>query len=144
MNEAYAGADLILDIAASVPVARHLAEVGIAGPHISVFLNPQGTDVVILAEDRDRTLTLDALEVQYYRAAAADPRLAGHLTANTRPVALRPLVSGHHHVDADVFWSRCTRLSPARASNGPRMLIKLPSGSGGTTLQRNGCDASRG
>jgi hypothetical protein len=82
LNEAFAGADLILDIAASVPVARHLAGVESKARRVSVFLNPQGTDVVVLAEDKDRQTTLDALEAQYYRAAAADPRLAGHLAAN--------------------------------------------------------------
>jgi integrative and conjugative element protein (TIGR02256 family) len=83
LGEAFAGAELILDIAASVPVARHLA-IGVGSParRVSVFLNPQGTDVVVLAEDKGRRLTLDALETQYYRAAAGDPRLKGHLAAN--------------------------------------------------------------
>ncbi len=83
LSEAFSSADLILDIAASVPVARHLA-IGLdsSARRVSLFLNPQGTDVVVLAEDKDRRLCLDALEVQYYRAAASDPRLNGHLTAN--------------------------------------------------------------
>lgn len=82
LSEAYAGADFILDIAASVPVARHLAEAESKARRVSVFLNPQGTDVVVLAEDNDRQTTIDALEAQYYRAAAGDPGLAGHLAAN--------------------------------------------------------------
>jgi proteasome lid subunit RPN8/RPN11 len=82
LNDAFSEADLILDIAASVPVARHLASVDSKARRVSVFLNSQGTDVVVLAEDKDRRFSLDALEAQYYRAAAADPRLAGHLAAN--------------------------------------------------------------
>src|SRR5262249_51192180 len=83
LDEAFAGAEMILDIAASVPVARHLA-LGVDSParRVSVFLNPQGTDVVVLAEDKDRRLALDVLEAEYYRAAASDPRLNGHLVAN--------------------------------------------------------------
>lgn len=78
----YAAADLILDAAASVPVARHLAlDVQSEARRVSVFLNPTGTDLIMLVEDRDRTLPLDVLEAQYYRAAATDPELAAHLAA---------------------------------------------------------------
>lgn len=83
LKEAFAEADLILDMAASVPVARRLADVESKARRVSVFLNPQGTDVVVLAEDNDRHTTLDILEAQYYRAAASDDRLAGHLAANS-------------------------------------------------------------
>ena len=83
LNQAYADAIVILDISASVPVARHLA-LNVTSParRISVFLNPQGTDLVVLAEDKQRTLTLDVLEAQYYRAVDADPALVGHLSEN--------------------------------------------------------------
>lgn len=83
LRDAFSGAELIFDLSASVPVARHLVA-GIDSParRVSVFLNPQGTDLVVLAEDSHRTLPLDALEVQYYRAAATDPRLDGHLASN--------------------------------------------------------------
>jgi hypothetical protein len=76
------GAELILDMAASVPVARRIARTDSPARRISVFLNPQGTDLVVIAEDRARTLSLDALEAQYYRAAAFDQQLKGHLEAN--------------------------------------------------------------
>lgn len=82
LADEYIGADLILDIAASVPVARHLAQVPSPARRVSVFLNPQGTDLVVLAEDLSRKMTLDTLEVQYYRAAATDTRMSGHLAAN--------------------------------------------------------------
>ena len=80
LNQAYADAIVILDISASVPVARHLA-LNVTSParRISVFLNPQGTDLVVLAEDKQRTLTLDVLEAQYYRAVDADPAPSGIL-----------------------------------------------------------------
>jgi proteasome lid subunit RPN8/RPN11 len=64
-------------------VARHLAiDVPSPARRASVFLNPKGTDVVVLAEDQDRALTLDVLEVQYYRAVNTEASLQDHLIAN--------------------------------------------------------------
>ena len=82
LQKALAGADLILDMAASVPVARRIVRADCRARRVSVFLNPQGTDLVVLAEDKGRGVSLDALEGQYYRAAAQDQRLQGHLEAN--------------------------------------------------------------
>jgi integrative and conjugative element protein (TIGR02256 family) len=86
LKKSLSEADLILDMAASVPVARRIAQVESPARRVSVLLNPQGTDLVVLAEDKARSLTLDALEGQYYRAAARDQRLKGHLAANAGSV----------------------------------------------------------
>lgn len=84
LRSAFADADLILDMAASVPVARHIASaVESSARRISVFLNPNGTDLVVLAEDRERSCRLDALEMQYYAAVASDSRLLNHLADNS-------------------------------------------------------------
>jgi integrative and conjugative element protein (TIGR02256 family) len=83
LTTACAAAELILDVAASVPVARYLAiDVDSPARRVSVFLSPQGTDLVVLSEDAGRELSLDTLEAQYYRAAATETQLAGHLDAN--------------------------------------------------------------
>lgn len=81
VDAACAGADLLLDMSASVSVARHLARDrdGARARRVSLFLNPSGTDLVLLAEDAGRRHRLDALEMQYYRALTAVPALAGHL-----------------------------------------------------------------
>ena len=80
-------ADLILDFAASVPVARHLARYEESqARRVSLFLNPRGSDLVCLGEDSGRTASLDWLELQYYRAVIRDERLMGHLAANTKKV----------------------------------------------------------
>ena len=85
---AYAEAEVVLDAAASVPVARHLAlDVESPARRISLFLNPLGTDLVVIAEDKGRTITLDMLEAQYYRSAVSNPALDGHL--GTVPGRLR-------------------------------------------------------
>ena len=77
-------AELILDFSASVPVARFLARHGGAVARtVSLFFNPLGTDLVCLGEDPARAMTLDCLEMQYYRAVIRDERLSGHLAANS-------------------------------------------------------------
>lgn len=75
-----AKADLVLDMAASVAVSRRLArDGGTGGRRLSVFLSPSGFDLVVLAEDAERQVRLDELEMGYYAAVAGDPLLDGHL-----------------------------------------------------------------
>ena len=73
-------ADLILDLSTSIAVARYLA-VDLESParRASLFLNPSGRDAVMLMEDAGRSLPLDALESQYYRAVLRDCRLDQHI-----------------------------------------------------------------
>lgn len=73
-------AEVILDMSASVAVARHLAiNSQSTARRMSMFLTPTGRDLVLLAEDRERSLPLDELEMQYYRACVHDDRLASHI-----------------------------------------------------------------
>ena len=73
-------ADLILDVSTSIAVARHLAlELDSPARRASLFLNPNGRDAVMLMEDAGRSLPLDALEPQYYRAVLRDDRLGQHI-----------------------------------------------------------------
>jgi hypothetical protein len=73
-------AAVIADMSASGAVARHLAlDVESSAPRASIFLNPTGTDLVFLAEPRDRAVRLDALEMQYYRAVGSREELSEHL-----------------------------------------------------------------
>ncbi|MEZ5318330.1 MAG: Mov34/MPN/PAD-1 family protein [Vicinamibacterales bacterium] len=82
LEERLGNADLILDMAASIPVSRHLAQDAPgAAKRVSFFLNPVGSDLVMLAEDGRREIRLDALEMQYYRAVLRDARLRDHLRA---------------------------------------------------------------
>ena len=83
--EALSKADIILDASASIPVARYLVhDVDASARRISIFLNPSGTSVVILAEDKKRSMTLDSLEMQYYRYLINEPTLENHLKHPTR------------------------------------------------------------
>lgn len=84
---AYETADVVLDASASVAVARHLAlDAPTAARRVSVFLTPDGRDLVVLAESADRSTRLDHVEMEYYRALVRDDRLAHHLDRPGSPV----------------------------------------------------------
>ena len=73
-------ANVIVDFSASVPVARRLAsDAPSPARRMSLFLNPSGTDLVLLAEDEARRYRLDQLEMQYYRSVMTRDDLADHL-----------------------------------------------------------------
>ncbi|TSA19386.1 hypothetical protein D4R75_09625, partial [bacterium] len=73
-------ADLIIDASTSVATSRLLStDERITARRIAAFLNPTGTDAVLLAEDAHRTVTLDMLEMQYYGLILNDPLLEKHL-----------------------------------------------------------------
>lgn len=79
-GEALAGSDLVIDASASVPVARWLgSESRHRGRTVSTFLNPAGTDLVILREGASREPRLDHIEMSYYWAVANGTDLEGHL-----------------------------------------------------------------
>jgi hypothetical protein len=73
-------ADVILDCSASVTVARRIAiDLESGARRYSVFLNPSGSDLVLLAEDAARAHRLDHLEMTYYRALIQTPGFEDHL-----------------------------------------------------------------
>jgi len=72
----------IIDISTSIAVGRLLARDysnEIATRRISTFLNPTGSDLVILAEDLKRNYRLDFLEMEYYRFIYKNEKLHKHL-----------------------------------------------------------------
>lgn len=79
-NEALSGVDLILDMSASIAVARQLCEHPSEQRRASLFLNPSGKDVVLLLESYDRTVSLWDLEANYYRALVTVSNLGEHLS----------------------------------------------------------------
>ena len=77
---------VVVDCAASVAVSRKLARDFEGGRRVSVFLNPTGTDLVVIAEPRDRSIRLDQLEFMYYRGIRNCPALMGHLKRTGAPL----------------------------------------------------------
>ena len=67
---------IILDMSASVAVARFLChDVESSARRVSLFLNPSGTALTLLSEDIARSVPLDLLEMQHYRALVSEPGL---------------------------------------------------------------------
>jgi len=89
--EALKTADVVADFSASLAVARHLArDADSKARRISFFLNPDGTDLVMIAEDAHRRCRLDALEMQYYREVLNRPELALHVSADDTRLRYAP------------------------------------------------------
>jgi hypothetical protein len=79
IEKAFRNAEAILDMSTSVAVARKIArDVESDARRMSLFLTPSGRSLVLLAEDKGRTMPLDALEMQYYRAVANNNKLENH------------------------------------------------------------------
>jgi integrative and conjugative element protein (TIGR02256 family) len=86
LEAAFQGSRVVIDCSASVAVGRQLARRFPGGRRISAFLNPSGTDLVILAEPEDRSVRLDQLEMMYYRAILENQKLHSHLVRSDQPV----------------------------------------------------------
>jgi hypothetical protein len=86
LDAALGEAEAIVDMAASAGVSRHLAYHSASGRRVSLFLNPAGTDLVLLAEDARRRIALPCLEVQYYRTLWQDSRFREHFTVLGGPL----------------------------------------------------------
>lgn len=77
--DAISNADLILDASASVAVSRHISDLTGATRRVSIFFNPEGSAIVLLAESADRGIKLHDLEAQYHRLIQTRSDLSAHL-----------------------------------------------------------------
>jgi integrative and conjugative element protein (TIGR02256 family) len=80
-------ADLIIDATASIVAARHISDHATVARRTSVFFNPAGEAVVLLAEPAGRALTLRDLEAQYVGFVLRKVSLAEHLGKEAETVA---------------------------------------------------------
>ncbi|MFO0754604.1 MAG: Mov34/MPN/PAD-1 family protein [Thermodesulfovibrionales bacterium] len=69
VRSAITAADFIVDASTTLEVPRTLSNGDETTRSVSVFIAPSGNASVLLLEDSDRSLRLDILEAQYYRAA---------------------------------------------------------------------------
>jgi integrative and conjugative element protein (TIGR02256 family) len=75
-------AEVIFDCSADVAAARFLAlDAPSDARRLSLFLSPDGEQMVLLLEDKGREIRLDALEMQFYRLLLNDASLQGHYGA---------------------------------------------------------------
>ena len=80
VRKAFDEAELIVDMSASIAVARFIAiDVQARARRASFFLNPRGLDSVLLLEGTTRAVRLDMLEMQYYRQLIISEKLRDHL-----------------------------------------------------------------
>ncbi|GAB3531344.1 ThiF family adenylyltransferase [Photobacterium alginatilyticum] len=79
LKGAYRTADLVVDATASIAYPRKVSGQRHAPRHLSVFFTPDGRDAVMLTEDKQRHIRLNALEAQYYRSVINEDWGRGHL-----------------------------------------------------------------
>ncbi len=82
VHAALKSAEVVLDFSASVAVSRHLAKSENCPRSISVFMTPKGNGLVVAAEDEERKIRLDWLEMLHYRAVLNEPALKQSLQSN--------------------------------------------------------------
>lgn len=75
VEASYDNAQLVLDFSASVAVSRHCAASKVSARHIAAFLTPSGGGLIVTAEDKNRTMRLDWLEMLHYRAVLSEEQL---------------------------------------------------------------------
>ncbi|MDR0534150.1 MAG: Mov34/MPN/PAD-1 family protein [Verrucomicrobiales bacterium] len=76
IDEALFKAKLVIDMSASVAVARQLAQSENNVRNLSTFITPNGSSLVVMAEDEPRLTRLDWLEMLHYRAVLNNAELA--------------------------------------------------------------------
>ncbi len=87
VDRALEEADLIIDASASLLAERYLSDHQAGARRISIFFSPAGDAAVLLAEPKDRSVTLRDLEAQYLGHVVHEEALAGHLATPARTVA---------------------------------------------------------
>lgn len=82
LERVMSNSELVIDASTSVGVERHLAldMNQYTARRCTAFLNPKGTDLVLLVEDSQRNHRLDYLEMEYYRNIIVDANLTDHLS----------------------------------------------------------------
>ena len=79
VKSAITTADFLVDATTTLEVPRDISQEDDAPRSSSVFVTPSGQDSVFLIEATDRTVRLDGLEAQYYKAVITSDWGASHL-----------------------------------------------------------------
>ncbi len=85
INDKFSEADIVIDVAASIAVERSLANDSRLSQKrlISAFLNPNGSQLVVLAEDSKKDHKIDYLEICFYRELIINNALTDHFLAKS-------------------------------------------------------------
>jgi len=83
IRDALDASEIVVDVTTDLGVPRVIAARDSVKRAVSAFITPSGLGAVMLVEDAQRSIRLDALEAQYYRHILSEPwgaqHLAGHL-----------------------------------------------------------------
>ena len=80
LDAAVGNSEIAVDFSASPAVLGWLADQPVKRG-ASAFFGPDGSDLVVLAENKSRAVRLDEIEAQYFWSVATETRLKGHLSA---------------------------------------------------------------
>lgn len=81
--DAISSAEVIIDVTTTLEVPRDLAQRDDVPRSVSIFLTPSGNGSVLLLESADKSLRLDSLEAQYYRAIINSDWGSTHLNGHS-------------------------------------------------------------
>lgn len=82
VKQAINTADILVDVTTSIEAARDLSTLENSARIVSVFITPSGEDAILLFEDIEKKIRVDALEAQYYRAILDNDWGVKHLKNN--------------------------------------------------------------
>lgn len=80
LDAAIRNSEISVDFSASPAVVGWLSDQPVRRG-ASAFFGPDGSDLVVLAENKSRTVRLDEIEAQYFWSVATEAGLEGHLSA---------------------------------------------------------------
>ena len=80
LDAAVRNSEIAVDFSASPAVLGWLSDQPVRRG-ASAFFGPDGSDLVVLAENKSRAVRVDEIEAQYFWSVATEPQLNGHLSA---------------------------------------------------------------
>ncbi|MFI8581041.1 Mov34/MPN/PAD-1 family protein [Ectopseudomonas khazarica] len=80
LDAAARNSEIAVDFSASPAVLGWLSDQPVRRG-ASAFFGPDGSDLVVLAENKSRAVRVDEIEAQYFWSVATEPELNGHLSA---------------------------------------------------------------
>jgi hypothetical protein len=83
VKETVTGSEFLVDATTAIDVPRDLSRQDDAPRSASVFMTPSGQDSVLLLESLDRSVRLDSIEAQYYRALISSDWGRDHLVGHS-------------------------------------------------------------
>ncbi|MBU4318485.1 MAG: Mov34/MPN/PAD-1 family protein [Proteobacteria bacterium] len=134
---ALTASSLNIDATTTLEVPREISQIDAISRSASAFVAPSGRDAVLIVEDEERNIRLDAIEPQYYRAVLNSDWGSQHLTGHKGSLWVG---AGCRDVSAIISFEGI-QLAAAILSKQIRVLKNLPTAAI-KVWTRNGSDSS--